>query len=372
MDPSLRRRLATTGLTLILAAGGLALAASAFRAAPPPGSVAQAEPPEEADPRVTSQIAVGGFPGGLAAGEGAVWVTRRGRECSGSLVRIDQSTDEIAAEIPLEISPSNVALGHGAVWVQGGLCHEGEQTRVLRIDPGTNEISATVTIPGYSADIASGEDGIWVSVGLGFNAGEPWKGELVRIDPDTNAIDAQVPIEGNPHDVVVGEGSVWVLSMVSRDGGSSSNMVVHRIDPHEQRVTGRILDAHGVGVGEGAVWVSAWIAEWETGLRKVDPETLETIQTFERDFRPFAGEHDTLGTFPVGLGGVWFWAFPDRSASSAQGHARIYRLNSTALEEDASVAPDPHRDWIDAALDEESHTLWVSHLRNLVTRVDLR
>ena len=149
-------------------------------------------------------------------------------------------------------------------------------------------------------------------------------------------------------------------------------MVVYQVDPYAHRVTGRILDVHGVGVGEGAIWVSAWIAEWETGLRKVDPVTLETIATLERDFRPFSGGDNTLGTFPVGEGGVWFWAFPDRSASSAQGHGRIYRLNATSLEEDASVAPDPHRDWIDAALDAESDTLWVSHYRELVTRIDLR
>ena len=365
----LRRRLATGAFALVLAGGGLALAVSAFRQAPP-APIRQAEPSQPIDPTVAAQISVGGFPGGLETGEGSVWVTRQ--ECGGSLVRIDQSSNEIAAEIPLDLFPSNVAVGFGGVWVQGSLCDQRSPDRVVRIDPGTNEVAATIDVPGHSADIAAGEGGIWVSTGFGTNAGEPWKGELVRIDPDTNAIDARVPIEGNPHDVVVGEGSVWTLTMVPRGSGSPSNMMVLRVDPDARRVDGRILDAHAVGVGEGAVWVSAWVAEWETGLRKVDPATLETIETIERDFRAFAGEHNTLGTYPVGEGGVWFWAFPDRSASSAEGHGRIYRLNSTNLEEDASVAPDPHRDWIDAALDVETHTLWVSHYRDLVTRIDLR
>ena len=371
MAPSLRRRWATGAFALVLTGAGIAFAAWAFRQAPASRPIAEAGPTETVDPRVTAQVPVGGFPGGLAAGEGSVWVPHQ--ECDGSLVRIDQDTNQVIAEIPTEIYPSNVAVGFGGVWVEGSVCDEDKEPgRLVRIDPETNEVAATVALPGHSADIASGEGGIWVSVGFGTNAGEPWKGELLRIDPDTNTIDARVPIEGNPRDVVVGEGSVWVLTMASRDGGSSSNMFVHRIDPVAERVVGAIPDALSVGVGEGAVWVSAWIGEWETGLRKVDASTLETIDTIERDFRAFYGEHNTLGTFPVGEGGLWFWAFPDRSASSAQGHGRIYRLNSVTLEEDASVAPDPHRDWIDAALDPETHTLWISHYRDFVTRIDMR
>jgi hypothetical protein len=77
------------------------------------------------------------------------------------------------------------------------------------------------------------------------------------------------------------------------------------------------------------------------------------------------------GRSPWGRAACGFWAFPDRSASSARGQARIYRLNAATLEEDASVALNPARDWIDAALDPETHTLWISHYQELVTRIDL-
>lgn len=359
------RRPATTGLAIALSGTGIALAPVAFRgdeAAPvsPRGATAAVEQAVAVDPTVAAQIDVGGFPGGIAVGQGAVWVTQH--DCPGTLVRIDSATNEIVAEISLPIFPMNVDVGYSEVWVSGDDCDGGsDPARVVRIDPATNEITATIPLPGYSGDIVTGEGGVWVAVG----PGEPQGVELIRLDPDTNVLDARVPIGGGIEALVIGEGSVWVLAMAP--GNDPRNyLTVLRVDPMTQRVVGRIPGALAIGVGEGSVWVSTWIAKWETGLRRVDAATLETLDVIERDFRAFSGKYH------VGEGGVWFWAFPDRSASSAEGHARIYRLNPTSLEEDASVAPDPHRGWIDAALDTQTHTLWVSHYRDLVTRIDLR
>ena len=77
-------------------------------------------------------VRLAGFPYGLAAGAGAVWVlsgsgdpgTQRDR--SGQLRRLDQRTGEVTATTPLPDldvgqvnGPLGLALGDGAVWVAG-------------------------------------------------------------------------------------------------------------------------------------------------------------------------------------------------------------------------------------------------------------
>jgi hypothetical protein len=119
-----------------------------------------------------------GFPYGLAAGAGAVWVlsgtgdpgTQRDR--SGRLRRLDQRTGEVTATTPLPDldvghvnGPLGLALGDGAVWVAGpysGGLHGGGI--LLRVDPASGRVAGWLRDPRwFFLDVlAAGPRGAWV------------------------------------------------------------------------------------------------------------------------------------------------------------------------------------------------------------------
>src|ERR687891_166692 len=128
------------------------------------------------------------------AGLGSAWVGVPNQgQCRGEVVRIDQSTNEITARIPVEMYPNNIAVGFGAVWVQGDLCGDRNRGGLLRIDPATSGVAATIDIGFGTSDVAVGEDAVWVSGFAAFRTGR-----LFRIDPESNAVTDQVPVDGWP------------------------------------------------------------------------------------------------------------------------------------------------------------------------------
>jgi DNA-binding SARP family transcriptional activator/streptogramin lyase len=99
-------------------------------------------------------------PGGLAIGEGAVWVLDTAAE---HLVRIDPTVNQVVATIPLDLSPIDaVTTGGDSVWVT-------QQTRgaVLRIDPATNRVVDTIRL-NHSIELGTigyGGGSIWIAIG---------------------------------------------------------------------------------------------------------------------------------------------------------------------------------------------------------------
>jgi YVTN family beta-propeller protein len=64
--------------------------------------------------RLLRTLPVGDGPIGVAAGEGAVWVTNH-RE--GTVTRIDPASGRVVATIEVGPNPDHVAAGEGGVWV---------------------------------------------------------------------------------------------------------------------------------------------------------------------------------------------------------------------------------------------------------------
>jgi DNA-binding SARP family transcriptional activator/streptogramin lyase len=118
------------------------------------------------DPNTNNVIAAVRFgtpassPGGLAIGEGAVWVLDTE---AGHLVRIDPTLNQVVTTIPLDLTPIDaVTTGEGSVWVT-------QQTRgaVLRIDAATNRVRDTIRL-GHSIELGTiryGGGSIWVAIG---------------------------------------------------------------------------------------------------------------------------------------------------------------------------------------------------------------
>jgi YVTN family beta-propeller protein len=94
--------------------------------------------------------------GGLAAGDGAVWITD---PVGDRLVRIDAATREVVTRIPVGRNPTAVALGTGSVWVTNY-----DDGTVSRIDPATNEVVARIEVGPHPDHVAADGSGVWVAV----------------------------------------------------------------------------------------------------------------------------------------------------------------------------------------------------------------
>jgi YVTN family beta-propeller protein len=106
-------------------------------------------------------------PTALAVGEDAVWVVARpGFRCcpaetvgTGTLTRIDPATNSVKATIPIGGYPAGVAVGEGSVWIAD------PRTRsVVRFDPKKNRV-VRIKVGARPRGIAVGDGFVWVSVG---------------------------------------------------------------------------------------------------------------------------------------------------------------------------------------------------------------
>jgi hypothetical protein len=124
-------------------------------------------------------VRVSGFPYGLAAGVGAVWLLSATgapgsqRDGTGRLRRLDQHTGKITATTPLPdldvglVDPEvGLAVGDGGVWVAGpysrGL-HGGGI--LLRVDPASGRVAGWLRDPRwfFREQLAAGPRGAWVA-----------------------------------------------------------------------------------------------------------------------------------------------------------------------------------------------------------------
>ena len=261
------------------------------------------------------QIAVERAPTGVAAGDGAVWVTNSN---DASVSRVDPSTGTVRQTIPVGSSPSGIALGAGSVWVANH-----DAGTVSRIDPSTNGVVQTISVGNGPTAVAYGERTVWVANsndrtlsqldpitgaerqttrtdavgrGVAVGAGSVWVTDestktVARVDAKTGEVIDTVSVGNGPSGIAYGEGGVWVAN--SLDG------TVSRIDPTTSSVTATIQVGDGPGavaVGSGAVWVSV---EFGNRVAKIDPAGAE----------PRVAETLPLGNRPkgisVGEGGVW-------------------------------------------------------------------
>jgi YVTN family beta-propeller protein len=230
--------------------------------------------------RTGKTIAIGEPPTGLAAGQGAVWVTAPNArrpyvtarridtrfDSAGRPVRIASLPGESVASAALErdtlwvvpslglltrlnaatgrrvgpaievgSSPAVVATGAGAVWTV-------DKTVVARIDP-TTAVVQPIRVADGAADIALDGETAWVTQAL--------DDAVTRIDTTSGTVQDRIQVGRRPGGVTVGAGAVWVAN--SGDG------TVSRVDPGRGRVTDTIdvgASPQDVLFADGRVWVS--------------------------------------------------------------------------------------------------------------------
>lgn len=163
--------------------------------------------------RVLSRLDPNASPSGMAAGEGAVWITDAE---AGDVVRVDPTG--LLTPIPVGQGPSGIAAGAGAVWVADSL-----DDRVVRIDPQTRSVTATIPVGLGPAGVTVGDGSVWVA-----DSGD---GTITRIDPGTGRVQATIAVGGSPQAIAIARGRAWVtvdaqsIRPGGRSGGGTLRMV---------------------------------------------------------------------------------------------------------------------------------------------------
>jgi YVTN family beta-propeller protein len=180
---------------------------------------------------------------------GAVWVTAYG---DNAVLRVDTVTNTVAATIPVPGGPVGVAFGAGSLWVSS------DDGKVARIDPATNSIVTTISTQDTGGFVAFGGGAVWVT-----NAGRgEADGMLTRIDPATNGVTASVTVGSRPDTLAYAGGSVWI--------GLYDASTVVRVSATTNAVLNRVTVDHpvySIAATEHAVW--AVHAFWSSEVTRI-------------------------------------------------------------------------------------------------------
>ena len=205
----------------------------------------------------TVKLPAGTAPAGMAAADGALWVTGHHGNPTGSLLRVDPSTNAVTKRIAAGMQqsccgPSWLAFGAGALWSAVP-----NLDSVVRVDPTTGTVAATIQASPACGNVAADDASVWVASGCDTLT-------VRRIDPATNHVVATIALPRVPAvsagdypqalDVTIAYGSVWV----STQGGAYGELV--RINPGTNRVVGRTRLPSGGGTlaaAEGDLWVGS-------------------------------------------------------------------------------------------------------------------
>jgi streptogramin lyase/tRNA A-37 threonylcarbamoyl transferase component Bud32 len=149
------------------------------------------------DPTTGRVVASIPFPNfdALAVGEGSIWAA----DLYAWLTRIDPETNElifVGETIGAQRSMGGMAVGDGAVWVT-----DPDGDAVLWIDTATGGVGGTIRVGRTPRAIALGGGYVW--------AANQRDGTVTRIDPATLDV-RTIDVGGIPTDVAAGEGAVWV------------------------------------------------------------------------------------------------------------------------------------------------------------------
>jgi streptogramin lyase len=174
----------------------------------------------------------------VAAGEGGVFLVA---ESEDQIVKVDPSTNAVAAVFDVPAGATAARAGLGSLWVTYRSLDQ-----VRRFDPATGDVLATIEVGDGPRFLAIGGDGVWVMNQAG--------GSLSKIDPTTDTVVAAVQVNDGPiefGDIATGGGSVWTRI---------SDHLLARVDETSIQLTQLYDPASGSGsvaADDEAVWLSA-------------------------------------------------------------------------------------------------------------------
>jgi hypothetical protein len=203
-----------------------------------------------------------GLVGDVDATADAIWVTAFRNQSDAELVRVDPTSGEIEATIPM---PSEyvrgVLVAGGAVWVHP---REVEASTVgsgylVRVDPEANEITETLDVSMEPPEFRDGS--LWAHHG----------DAILRIDPATASIAERYQGVGLSHYGVLrsGAGGLWFLLADDTPGEGGAPVV--RFSPEAGEVDVVVeLDPGVIPIDLALTDSSVWIVGYEGSLTRVD------------------------------------------------------------------------------------------------------
>jgi len=219
----------------------------------------------------------------LAGNQTGLWVTDWD---SNQLLRFDPRTLRSVTTIDMGSKPKGVLVTSNAVWIantRGG--------SVQRIDPKTNKIAKTILVgptgPSGPNWLAEASGSLWVDV--------PNAGSVVRINEATNTIEATITILGQAvpcGGLAAGSTAVWVSSC-------DSNNLVTQIDPVTNTVAGTI-DLGGRGYTFALIADRPWISPVGGQIVRIDP-VRHVVDRVVAPGGGFSGGGDVV----VAAGSLW-------------------------------------------------------------------
>ena len=274
------------------------------------GQVGFVGPTIEAKKR--TELPVPGSPAEIAFGFGSVWV-----EGQDEIVRIDQKTNEEIARIrPVSetrttgpgsteydgytLGAGGLAAGEGSVWVTAtGTRYTGFSMTASPLGGPTSGGIATLVPSGRSGASFTATFGASASAGAGPQ-GSPSPGprptgspdpfalldwHLLRIDPKTNTLRGAEAVSGpRPVAITTSPGAVWVAG----GSGPTTQGAVYRFSSR----TGELVETiamggpvTGIGYLDGFVWASVDVNRADgRGLVQIDPRNNDVVKQI-----PFRG-----------------------------------------------------------------------------------
>ena len=201
-----------------------------------------------------------GIPTGVAAGEGAVWITNGfGGPGGTQVVMVDPATESVELAFPSGTAKA-IVVGFGYIWLA-----DADRDLVLRYDPEdlaadpleipTDEGAPESAVPRFLAVGTGAAEGIWVVNELGEN--------VIRIDPETNEVAGRIDVE-SPTAVAADDSGVWVTS--------EANDRVHHFDADGRALqtlqhSDGILDGPtAIVIGPTGVWIGS---DLETAVARI-------------------------------------------------------------------------------------------------------
>ena len=205
--------------------------------------------------RLVGDIPLGGRPGAIVFGEGAIWIANVD---DGTIARIDPTARQVIERVRLETDIRDLAIGFGSIWAA-----DGKNGTVTRVDLADLREITTVRLGSRAQDslgpvswVAIGADMVWATRG---NA-------LIQIDPANNEVVASTPIP-SATGLAAGLGAAWVVTDDHR---------LLRIAPATSpraKVVVKNLEHRAIAptIGAGSVWL---IVDHGTGeIWRVDPDS---------------------------------------------------------------------------------------------------
>jgi hypothetical protein len=312
---------------------------------------------------VTGVFDVGlhGHVSGLTYGLGSLWVDGYEEPTGpGHVLRLDPVTGERLADISIgslapgwEVGGGGLAVGDGAVWVVGteevpsdapGV-FAGIDSVLVRIDPSTNRVDDRIVLGGkVAADIAIDADAVWVMFG-----GDDDRMVIARVDPTTDEVVATIPLpESYGHYLFSVDGAILAFTNETTD--TIGDSVIEVVDPSTNTLAASIpLGAYvWPGAGDRSVWASSGRI-----VERIDPTSGDIVGMW-----PLESTGDALR---VGAGGIW--SIGPRGRSSVSRWNPMLHAVDLSVELPTGATPN--------VMTSSSDAVWVLSFEGTVTRIQV-